>query len=151
MSDTLYLDAKKSRTVDHRDISITKFDLKRLSELVRSIAVHGKDHTHLASLVKELDRAHVVDPSEIPSDVVTMNSKVRLKDLENSKERVCTLVFPSEANILQNKISILAPVGTALLGYRTGDTIEWPVPAGVRTLKIEEVLYQPEAEGNYDL
>ena len=66
-------------------------------------------------------------------------------------ENVYTLVFPSEASIPEKKISILAPIGTALLGSRAGGTVDWPVPAGMRTVKIKEVLYQPEASGDYHL
>ncbi|MGH7233521.1 MAG: nucleoside diphosphate kinase regulator, partial [Nitrospiraceae bacterium] len=106
---------------------------------------------YLQTLEEELDRAHVVERTAIPRDVVTMNSRVRVTDLETREERICTLVFPSDANIDENKISILAPIGTAMLGYRSGDTIEWRVPAGVRTLKIGAILYQPEAAGDYHL
>jgi regulator of nucleoside diphosphate kinase len=80
-----------------------------------------------------------------------MNSRVRLKDLETNEEKVYTLVFPSEANLEQQKISILAPIGTAILGYRVGDTVEWRVPGGIRKLRLEEILYQPEAAGQYSL
>ena len=77
-----------------------------------------------------------------------MNSRVRLTDVETNEEQIYTVVFPSEANLEDGKISILAPIGTAILGYRVGDTVEWRVPGGVRTLRIEEILYQPEAEGH---
>lgn len=80
-----------------------------------------------------------------------MNSRVRLKDVETGEEKIYTLVFPSDAAIEANKISILAPIGTAILGYKAGDLIEWPIPAGVKTFRIEAVLYQPEAAGRYDL
>lgn len=135
-----------------RTIYMTDFDLKRLTELVRvGISFKAKDNEYLESLEYELNRAHVVEPHAIPRDVVTMNSRVRLKDMESVEERVYTLVFPSDADIGQNKISVLAPVGTAMLGYRVGDKIEWPVPAGIKKLRIEEILYQPEAAGHYDL
>jgi regulator of nucleoside diphosphate kinase len=92
-----------------------------------------------------------VEARAIPHDVVTMSSRVRLKDLGMNEEKVCTLVFPSEADLSQQKISVLAPIGTAILGYRIGDTVEWRVPAGVKKLRIEEILFQPEAEGHYQL
>ncbi|HET9961437.1 MAG TPA: GreA/GreB family elongation factor, partial [Nitrospiraceae bacterium] len=78
-------------------------------------------------------------------------SRVRLKDLETNEEKVYTLVFPSEADLSQQKISVLAPIGTAILGYRIGDTVEWRVPAGVKNMRIEDILFQPEAEGHYQL
>ena len=75
----------------------------------------------ICSLERELNRAKVVQPAEIPADVITMNSRVHLKDLEAGEDLFYTLVFPSDADFGQNRISILAPIGTALLGYRVGD------------------------------
>ncbi len=138
--------------MEPRDIYITKFDLARLKELVDvGIAFKERDREYLEGLQNELDRAHVVEPTAIPDNVVTMNSRVRLKDIGSGEETIYDLAFPSDANIGQNKISILAPIGTAILGYRTGDTVEWEVPAGTRKVRIEEVLYQPEAAGRFDL
>jgi regulator of nucleoside diphosphate kinase len=135
-----------------RDIYITEFDLNRLRDVLKArINSKVRDRDHLDSLENELDRAHVVDPAAIPHDVVTMNSQVRIVDVDTSMENVYTLVFPSEASIPEKKISILAPIGTALLGSRAGGTVDWPVPAGMRTVKIKEVLYQPEASGDYHL
>lgn len=93
----------------------------------------------------ELDRAHVVSGRRVPADVVTMNTRVRMTDLDTGKKLTYTLVFPHEANFSQGKISVLAPIGTAILGYRTGNVIEWNVPGGRRRLRIEEILRQPEA------
>ncbi len=76
-----------------------------------------------------------------------MNSTVCLEDLETGEEMTYTLVFPNEADIDQNKISVLAPIGTAMLGYRVGDTVEWPVPSGISRLQVKQILYQPEANG----
>ncbi len=138
--------------MEHRDIYITEFDLARLKELVDvGIAFKEQDREYLESLQNELDRAHIVEPTAIPHDVVTMNSHVRLKDMGTGEERMWVLVFPSDADITQNRISILAPIGTAILGYRAGDTVDWVVPAGIRKMRIEEILYQPEAAGRYDL
>jgi regulator of nucleoside diphosphate kinase len=135
-----------------RDIYITKYDLTRLRELLQvGISFAERDRQSLESLQDELDRAHVVEPTAVPHDVVTMNSRARLKDLETNEEKVYTLVFPSDANLEQQKISILAPIGTAILGYRVGDAVEWQVPGGIRKLRIEEILYQPEAAGQYNL
>jgi len=132
-----------------RDIYITDYDLIRLRELLQvGISFAERDRQSLEALQGELDRAHIVEPTAIPHDVVTMNSRVRLTDVETNEEQVYTVVFPSEANLEQRKISILAPIGTAILGYRVGDTVEWRVPGGVRTLRIEEILYQPEAAGH---
>lgn len=88
---------------------------------------------------------------EVPPDVITMNSRVKLQDLDSGDEMIYTLVYPSDADTGQNRISILAPIGTALIGYRVGDIVEWKVPSGVKRLKVEEILYQPEASGDFDL
>jgi regulator of nucleoside diphosphate kinase len=136
----------------HRKLYVTEQDKKRLEELIAVAEEFGnRDRTDLASLAKEVARAKVVSAQKVPSDVVTMNSKVRLRDLESGAELTYTLVFPSDADIAEGAISVLAPVGTALLGYATGDDVEWPVPAGTRRLRIEEVLYQPEAAGDFHL
>lgn len=138
--------------MEPRDIYITKYDLARLRELLQvGISFAERDHESLESLQNELDRAHIVEPAAVPHDVVTMNSRVRLKDLETNEEKAYTLVFPSEAKLEQQKISILAPIGTAILGYRAGDAVEWRVPGGIRKLRVEEILYQPEAAGQYSL
>ncbi len=126
--------------------------MSRLEELLEVASeFSGRDNKHLEELSKELLRAEVVDSENIPADVITMNSRVRLVDLDSKEERIYTLVFPSEANIDENKISILAPIGTAMLGYRVGDTIKWQVPAGTRRLKVKAILYQPESAGDYHL
>lgn len=135
-----------------REIYITEFDLARLRDVLRArISSGARDRDHLESLENELDRAHVVDSSAIPPEAVTMNSQVRIEDVDTGVENVYTLVFPSDAGIQEKKLSILAPIGTALLGARAGETVDWPVPAGVRTVRIKEVLYQPEAAGDYHL
>ncbi|MGH8604937.1 MAG: nucleoside diphosphate kinase regulator, partial [Gammaproteobacteria bacterium] len=114
--------------MDPRDIYITKFDLARLKELLQvGISFKERDRDYLESLQNELDRAHIVDSTAIPHNVVTMNSRVRLKDMETDEEKIYTLVFPSDADIERYRISILAPIGTAILGYRAGDTVEWLV------------------------
>jgi len=74
-----------------------------------------------------------------------------MRDLDSGAEMITQLVFPGDADLKQNKISVLAPIGTALIGYRVGDTVEWQAPAGVKRMKIEEILYQPEAAGDFHL
>ena len=103
--------------MESRDIYITKYDLVRLRELFQvGISFAERDRQSWESLQNELERAHIVEPAAVPHDVVTMNSHVRLKDLDTNDEKVWTLVFPSEANLAEQKISILAPIGTAILG-----------------------------------
>lgn len=136
--------------MNKRMIYITDYDLKRLQNLLEAGTVRfPMDGPHLKRLKGELDRAIVVRREDIPDDVITMNSKVRLINLKTRENATFTLVFPSEANVGENKISVLAPIGTALLGYRVGDSIVWEVPGGVVRLRVLEVLYQPEAAGNF--
>ena len=140
------------KKTDERSIYITSFDMLRLEELLEVASdFSSRDNKHLDELTNELLRAEVVDAKNIPPDVITMNSIIRLVDMESKEDKIYTLVFPSEANIDENKISILAPIGTAMLGYHVGDIIKWQVPAGARKLKVKEILYQPEAAGDYHL
>ena len=138
--------------MEERIIYITEYDLKRLRELIKEAKrVDRRGNEYLESLDAELSGGKVVAPTGVPPDVVTMNSQVRLIDLDTHEEMVYTLVFPQEADITQSKISVLAPIGTAMLGYRVGGTFTWKVPDGVRRLQVKEVLYQPEASGDYHL
>ncbi len=134
-----------------RTIYITDNDMKRLRELVMVVRQFKKEEKYLQELENELNRAKVVKSHDIPADVITMNSEVHLRDMNTKEEITYTLVFPDQADAGQGRVSILAPIGTALLGYRVGDVIEWKVPAGIVKLKVEKILYQPEAAGDYHL
>ncbi len=126
-------------------IYITKADYERLRRLIDGRRGSLASETgYLETLEQELDRAEIVEPDAIPRDVVTMNSEAVLKDLDSGEEKVYRLVFPSERRS-ENSISVLAPIGTAMLGYRAGDVIEWRVPRGIRRLQVVKVLYQPES------
>lgn len=134
-----------------REIFITQFDKDRLVELMNGNGASGPlTREDLRDLQQELNRAQIVDPKSVPASVVTMNSKVRLRDQDTAEEMTYTLVFPQEADIDSGAISVLAPIGTAILGYREGDVIEWAVPVGKRRIAIEKVLYQPEAAGHFN-
>ncbi len=95
-------------------------------------------------LERELDRAVVVSSAAVPADVVTMNSRVRYTDENDGAQRTVTLVYPLHANAAEGKVSVLAPVGTALLGLSAGQSIEWDFPDGPRRLRVDAVLHQPE-------
>jgi regulator of nucleoside diphosphate kinase len=137
---------EKEIGMKQHNIFITEPDMEKLRHLLDSARRStSRDQEHLATLEEELDRAHVVSPSEVPTDVVTMNSKVRMTDLNTGKEMTYTLVFPRDADFAQGKISVLAPIGTAILGYRAGDVIEWKVPGGNRKIQVERILHQSEA------
>ncbi len=133
---------------DDRKIYLTDQDLHRLQGLIDP----ARPTKEMEALQDELDQAIVVPQEMIPPNVVTMNSVVRFKDLDRGQEMEVTLVYPQSAKIEQGRLSILAPVGVALIGLTVGDTIEWPVPAGgTKRLKILNILYQPEASGDWHL
>ena len=135
-------------TMNTRSIYITEADQQRLRPLIEAMKNSRDD---LRDLEGELEQAHVVAPADVPPDVITMNSKARLRDLETDEELTYTLVFPDKASIDDGGISVVAPVGTAMLGHRVGDEFEWEVPGGSVRFRVEEVLYQPEAAGHYHL
>ena len=138
--------------MEERTIYITEQDWQRLRALIAEAKREKtRRNKYVDSLGVELSRAKVVAATEIPPDVVTMNSRVQLVDLDTQEEMLYTLVFPQEADMAQSKISVLAPIGTAMLGYRVGNTFTWQVPDGMRRLQVKQVLYQPEAAGDYHL
>jgi regulator of nucleoside diphosphate kinase len=131
-----------------KNIIITETDHERLTEMVESSRrSRQRDLKHLDELERELDSAVVVRSGEVPRDVVTMNSRVRVKDLNTGREITYQIVFPKDADVAQNRISVLAPIGTGLLGHSAGSIVEWDVPSGTRCFRILAVEYQPEAAG----
>ena len=135
-----------------RTIYITKFDLERLEDLLDAAGEFSyRDRGDLEELEAELQEGKLVDSKNVPPTVVTMNSCVRLMDVDENKPMIFTLTFPKDADIDSGKLSVLSPVGTAILGHSEGDVIEWRVPAGLRRFRIEKVLYQPEAAGDNHL
>src|SRR5687768_16251085 len=129
-------------------IVLTSQDLDRLEALLESLPANAFPGS--ADLRAELERAEIVEPEQIPPTVVTMNSTVRFS-IDSSGEEFClTLVYPKDVDATGDKISILAPVGSALLGLATGDEIDWPRPGGGRIkVRIKEIVYQPEREGKF--
>jgi regulator of nucleoside diphosphate kinase len=135
-----------------QNIVITSFDLQRLQRQIGALEESDnfpQDAEYIETLKAELTKAVVVDPAQVPDDVITMNSRVQLKDLDTKRHLEYTLVFPEKADAADRKVSILAPLGTALIGYRVGDTIEFKVPAGIRKLRVLKIVYQPEAAGDF--
>jgi regulator of nucleoside diphosphate kinase len=127
-------------------IHITSRDKRLLENMVAEAdALRFVPRAELKALAEELQRAVVVDPRDVPSDVITMNSRAEMLDLGTGETVTFTLVFPSQANIDEEKISVLAPIGAGMLGYRVGDEFEWQVPDGVRRMRVTQIHYQPEA------
>lgn len=127
-------------------ITVSSLDLERLEALLespRSDAFAGKN-----ALQAELARAEIVDPGKVPPNVVTMNSTVRFEMDSPRQEFQMTLVYPKDADNSGSTISVLAPVGSALLGLSIGDEIEWPRPGGSATkVRIVDIVFQPERAG----
>jgi regulator of nucleoside diphosphate kinase len=141
-----------TRTVTaEQRIVITEADYDRLKHLVDSPLYRSTHAVLLMALKGELDRGEIVAPGRVPRGIVTMHTRVRVRDLDDDEQETYTLVYPEEADINAGKLSVLAPLGTALLGARVGDIVEFDAPAGIRRLKVERVLYQPEAAGDLHL
>lgn len=133
-------------------IVVTRQDMERLRDLLRgSKDPLGLDRPYLETLRTELDRAKVVPVKALDADVVTMNSTVLVRDCESGRATVFKLVYPEHAAMETNQISVLAPLGAAVLGYRVGDLVSFTVPSGVRSCEIMDVVYQPEAAGDLHL
>ena len=128
-------------------LMITEQDYERLALLLQHT-----DGPNALALEEELARAQVVSQKEVPQDIVTMNSTVQFISLDTQKESEVTLVYPKDADVTKGKVSILAPIGIALIGLRVGQTIQWPMPNGqARELKVIAIRYQPESAGDWDL
>jgi regulator of nucleoside diphosphate kinase len=126
-------------------IVLSRFDHERLGRLLDKVG----PRPDLDALGEEIERAEIVEPETVPRNVVTMNSVVRFVDEESGRESEVKLVFPGHADIESNRISVLAPVGSALLGLSVGDSIDWPLPNGrTRRLRVVALTYQPEAAGD---
>ncbi len=132
-------------------IVITEFDHTRLDQLLEGRRRAGLDSPNLDELEMELERAQVVKPTEVPANVVTMNTEVQLVDLDKGDKLSLTVVFPKDADIHAGRISVLAPMGLALLGCRESEEVEWQTPSRKRRLRIERIVFQPEASGQFDL
>jgi regulator of nucleoside diphosphate kinase len=136
------------------DIVMTTFDHHRLSRLLDRLRREEDGRVAYGAadaLEDELERAVVVDPHRVPATVITMNSEVEACFLDTGQSTALTLVFPAEAAPAKGRVSVLAPVGLALLGARVGDEITWPTPGGPRRFRVERIRFQPEAEGLFSM
>jgi regulator of nucleoside diphosphate kinase len=131
------------RTADRPPLLLSRLDCDRLEALLES-----QPSSDARELAAELARATIVEPRDIPADVITMNSTARFRDEDSGEERDITLVYPRDAGNGADNVSILAPVGSALLGLRIGDSIQWPMPGGhTARLRVLSIGHQPEAAG----
>lgn len=130
----------------YHSLIVTSQDFDRVQEAMSSASGIEVDR-----LDSELARAQIIDPKDAPRSLVTMNSQVTYEDVKAGKRHSVRLVYPWDANATKDQISVLAPLGSALLGLREGQEIEWTMPGGVRRIKVVEVAYQPEAAGDETL
>ncbi len=137
----------------HDTIHVTHADMARLFALIeRTRRDGGVEEENLDRLEEELARSRVVPAAAVPADVVTMNSRVTLRPLDGVGGDISLrLTYPGEVCEAERCVSILAPLGTAILGYRVGDEVTWPMPSGLRRFRVEAVHYQPEAAGDFHL
>ncbi len=135
-----------------RKLHITRQDHQRLTDMLEeALARKSRDTAFLKELASELAQADAVDPQDVPADVITMNSRVVLKDVGSGERMEYTLVFPEQADVEKGRLSVVSPIGTAILGYSKGDLITWQTPGGPREIEIVDIPYQPEAAGDYNL
>ena len=135
-----------------KDIYITQYDLERLLKVLRELP--EKKHVtgfSVQELEDELNRGIVVSPKEVPENVITMNSRVLMRDVESGNDMTLWLVFPDKVDAVKNPVSILSPLGTAMIGYKVGDVFEWESPSGAKKIEVLDILYQPERVGNFVL
>lgn len=129
-------------------IIINRLDADRLQRLID--VASGESLAVAELLEEELARGEVIDPEEIPADTVSMNSQVQFTDLTRGRQMIRTLVYPHALAATEDGISVMAPIGAALIGLRVGDVIDWPLPGGGEAqLRIDAILWQPEREGQF--
>ena len=135
-----------------KKVTLTKNDYTRIYKAITD-AKNSKtiNSNEAEKLLSELSKAEIVPSEKIDNDVVTMNSEVKLFFENTQKEQSFKIVYPQDSNLKENKISIFSPIATALIGYKIGDEIEWIVPGGMTKIKIVDLIYQPEAAGDFDL
>jgi regulator of nucleoside diphosphate kinase len=133
-------------------IIVNKLDYLRILKHIREAREKKTiEVSEAEKLQNELMSAMVLEPQEIPNDVVTMNSVVKISFAEKGKQAEFKIVYPDEANFRERKVSIFSPIATALIGFRIGDLVEWALPGGLTKIRIDEITYQPEAAGDYTL
>ena len=133
-------------------ITLSTLDYQRIYKSINEAEdANDISENEAQALSAELEQAKIVEPEEMPHNVVTMNSKVKITFVNTGKQIELKIVYPQDADINQNLISIFSPIAAALIGYKEGETIDWIVPSGPTRLKVDEIVYQPEAAGEYDL
>jgi len=134
------------------NIIVNKLDYLRIQKRINEARQKKTiEKSEAEKLLNELNTAVLMEPQEIPDDVVTMNSVVSISFSQSGRNQEFKIVYPDEANFKEKKVSIFSPIATALLGFRVGDLIEWMLPGGLTKIRIDRIIYQPEAAGDYTL
>lgn len=137
--------------MDDQRLYVTETDFKRIRGLLGSLkSFSERDIENVRKLDAALSQAKIVNSRDIPRDIVTMNSTVTIRDNMTNEKMIFTLVYPENADYKKGRISIIAPIGSAILGCKIGSIIEWKIPKGVKRMKIEDIHYQPETAGDYN-
>jgi regulator of nucleoside diphosphate kinase len=127
-------------TLDTNEVILLKEDFQILNSYVKNL--HGmqvNEKENFSKLYQEIKKAQIVDPVDFPSGVVRLGSTVLVKDLKTKRDLEISIVLPQHADIKQKKVSVLAPIGTALIGFKKGQKVSWNVPAGKKDFKIMDV------------
>jgi len=134
------------------NIIVNRLDYLRILKQIDEARLNKTiDVSEAEKLLHELNSAIILDPDKIPGDVVTMNSVIKISFADSGKQQEFKIVYPNDSNFKEKKVSIFSPIATALIGFRVGDLIEWIVPGGLTKIRIDEIIYQPEASGNFTL
>lgn len=134
------------------NIIVNRLDYLRIIKQIDEARLNKTiDVSEAEKLLHELNSATILDPDQIPGDVVTMNSVVKISFVDSGKQLEFKIVYPNESNFKEKKVSIFSPIATALIGFKVGDLIEWMVPGGLTKIRIDEIIYQPEASGDFTL
>ncbi len=133
-----------------KNLIVSSLDSERLRERILDARAKTGLTKELQALLNDLNSAKVMEPHKIPSDVLTMNSEVKLSYLNNGKSMQIKIVYPEEADVKKQKVSIFAPLAVALLGSKKGDIVSWSVNNVAVRVKIDDIVYQPEAVGDYN-
>ena len=135
---------------------VTEADGRRLQRMIGSLrdslrTIGDPYEVYLRALEDQLARRSLVPQADVGDDTVTMNSTVRVRELDTGRSQVLTLVYERDADVFGEKVSVLTPLGAAILGSRVGDVVEWQSRRGPRQLRIERILFQPEAASDFHL
>jgi len=138
--------------MNRRNIILSSLDVKRIRKYIEDAKQRGKlSDFEIQRLVYEVNTAEIREPHDIPDNIVTMNSEINFSFINLSKQGKIKIVYPDLADVKKGKISIFSPIANALLGHKEGDVIDWIGPMGEMNMRIEKIVYQPEAAGHFAL